>query len=800
MTTTLIRIDGQRRGRRCTGAFVLHRGYRCWTTPLVFELLLLVCSVNAQSLATGVIVIGDENCLDQTAKVPVCDELRAGYDITVNGVTASVAWGVHDAAQQGPLATVLANAINSKSPLVTASVVSPKVIMLTGAATSSFSVSVKPGGARFFYLIPSCYYGPNSLGPLSAKLGACKVVNGGAKTCVDFFIQFLDFIDADVPDPGWVLVQRSDPNRLLRSDPNYLLGMAAPPPKFRSVSGTVTHSAVSDQDFPDVHESHDSTIDILLDPIPLGSLPILSDLGKDSGKGSADPIDECPSWTGTCLPDTLETEWETGILTNDFTGDGTARFFPKWAWPVEGDRVWENGYWIFDCGHPVEGHTHAEIHPIRAIASMRQQVATPPNTFLPIPVTATDLYVHGRAGIVTDIVECSQNVILDDRACPTRSGTEPRGCDTKDGLCHDPVLDHLGVPINENFEFDICTPRPSKVLPPKPVLKTWILAGPGNTVSDPTRDPVLQTVPVGDPSTDACASPGFGPLKVHVTVPLADKDQSTSILPDDVYSRRIYAGWMEAPDLRHFRIKLDNLRVSGGFPDDTYLCNCAFFWMSVDRAPNQWIRLSDFATTDMNNFDLENQYLQFGDGATFDLFVLDGQPITIRAHGYDQRCLEGHFGHHDFRAHADFNLFVLDFPNDCYLQLASSPGASENSPFTSVKATLDPSNGYGVGQQTLCFGGVLLNERDGCGYSGTHFFDFALGVTVQEITPVPLLGDVNGDGKVNCGDINVIRMAFGKSFGQDGYVVSADINGDGVIDTWDLSIVGQKLPTQTACP
>jgi hypothetical protein len=64
------------------------------------------------------------------------------------------------------------------------------------------------------------------------------------------------------------------------------------------------------------------------------------------------------------------------------------------------------------------------------------------------------------------------------------------------------VSDHLGVPIDENFEFDICTPpQPG----PDAVLKTWVERG-GDTVTDPTRAPVLATVAVGDPALDPCAA------------------------------------------------------------------------------------------------------------------------------------------------------------------------------------------------------------------------------------------------------------------------------------------------------
>ena len=61
------------------------------------------------------------------------------------------------------------------------------------------------------------------------------------------------------------------------------------------------------------------------------------------------------------------------------------------------------------------------------------------------------------------------------------------------------------------------------------------------------------------------------------------------------------------------------------------------------------------------------------------------------------------------------------------------------------------------------------------------------------------MGDVNGDGVVNCVDFNLVYASFGQSKGQSGYNSAADLNGDGVVNTEDLSIVTRSLPQGTVC-
>jgi hypothetical protein len=71
----------------------------------------------------------------------------------------------------------------------------------------------------------------------------------------------------------------------------------------------------------------------------------------------------------------------------------------------------------------------------------------------------------------------------------------------------------------------------------------------------------------------------------------------------------------------------------------------------------------------------------------------------------------------------------------------------------------------------------------------------------EATTHVPQMpGDVNGDGKINCADIALVKAAFGTKTGQPGFNPSADVNHDGVVNVLDLAIVSQKLAPGTKCP
>lgn len=69
----------------------------------------------------------------------------------------------------------------------------------------------------------------------------------------------------------------------------------------------------------------------------------------------------------------------------------------------------------------------------------------------------------------------------------------------------------------------------------------------------------------------------------------------------------------------------------------------------------------------------------------------------------------------------------------------------------------------------------------------------------QYLPPAAVKGDVNGDGIVDCSDLQAVKAAFGSRRGQPAYNAAADVNGDGVINIVDLSTVAHALPAGSVC-
>jgi hypothetical protein len=91
-------------------------------------------------------------------------------------------------------------------------------------------------------------------------------------------------------------------------------------------------------------------------------------------------------------------------------------------------------------------------------------------------------------------------------------------------------------------------------------------------------------------------------------------------------------------------------------------------------------------------------------------------------------------------------------------------------------------------------------QRLSVAFTATDTTDYNSANASVLINVKAILGDVNGDGVVNCADIAIIKASFGKKAGQAGFDTRADVNGDSVVNVIDLATVAKQLPAGTSCP
>lgn len=519
----------------------------------------------------------------------------------------------------------------------------------------------------------------------------CETLNGEIDSLLIAIAGPLGLIASElipaIPEPGWVW-----------ADPAAAADNAS---RFRSASGkVVTDNQVARTDFPTIHDSHDFFFNIAVEP---GQEGTLSRANNPNGEGATFATEG-----DLAAPTELHIEWEIGTFPSE-TDTDPERTFPKWVWPNFGDRVYTNGDWIYDCGHPTEisdtGQKlfRSEIHPARLVASMRQQMRTMPGSgTTPVPVTATDLYIHGHAGLAVDDLVCGPDIIVDA------------------GTCSPVPYPRRGTPIDDDYQFEICLPTSPF---DKAVPAVLVEDGPDNSITDPALAPnldrdgddiVFEEPVAGTPCDDPATEGTLRDRMIEVEIPL----DGSGVTPEDKYTRRIYAGWIfPAEDLRHLKLTLNKMDLHDDMDIDPGDCECTFFFMSVDRAPDEWIRLSTFATGNMNDYD-DDDGLGDGEmgfsGADFDFYVGNGLPFTVQAKGYDQDCLDNRMSEIPIATEVG-GIFVPTLDGLalglCFTPLPEGfclvPGFDEcgdNDGFNTSSTPFGPPS-YGVGGQDLEGGG-----------------------------------------------------------------------------------------------
>ena len=96
-------------------------------------------------------------------------------------------------------------------------------------------------------------------------------------------------------------------------------------------------------------------------------------------------------------------------------------------------------------------------------------------------------------------------------------------------------------------------------------------------------------------------------------------------------------------------------------------------------------------------------------------------------------------------------------------------------------------------------GNPVVGTVNSDGVSATFNNVVTLSTVVAYLSNGSVLGDVNGDGNVNCVDVSLVKSSFGKRTGQVGFNSAADLNNDNTVNILDLFIVSRQLPAGTVC-
>jgi hypothetical protein len=91
--------------------------------------------------------------------------------------------------------------------------------------------------------------------------------------------------------------------------------------------------------------------------------------------------------------------------------------------------------------------------------------------------------------------------------------------------------------------------------------------------------------------------------------------------------------------------------------------------------------------------------------------------------------------------------------------------------------------------------GVAFGNYTLAGNAAIVAFEFnpANNVYVDGVIQIRLLGDINGDGKVDIKDLTIAAQAFGSYRGDPRYNPDADVNQDGTVDIRDLAMIAKNF-------
>jgi len=610
-------------------------------------------------------------------------------------------------------------------------------------------------------LHPFLASGQTSLQPIPAteafRAPACSDVDLGG---IDVF-GLVNIPSPQRTNPEWkpIITDPTKPPHL--QPPKILEGFVRPTPNNEKSSDQAT-AEVSEEDLPWTHYTHDWTFKVLPDPdyqyllsswvrFP-GQFQPPSSVSPDQNgcppgftffpdPNNPDPLagtctgcpgggfltangcqlaapESCGSNGPTCQHDDMEVEWDNAALMD--AQEGFARDFgavPEFVWPAVGDRVWLEGRWIFDCGHPGTPDTDpnnrqyvkfsTEIHPPRALVTFRlnhptldsfpqPRVSAPnfpaPQSYLPVTgvpvdpatlpsgvpdngptqvsVTEADIFISVNGGAANDI--CT----IVPEPCSAFGGHSGPIIPVNDRNyvfdIYPPGTDYLGFVIpRENGTFGVGMPSPDASLQYRIVdhfteLPLRACGGFNNSVCV-TVDPIIclldSSTPPPTQAETGCPPVPQTPTRVRVILPFAGTNAN-------FFAKSILVGWDDVPTpankIRTFQVRLHQFtRIENGISND---------WREFVNVGGQWRYITPTFDTDANNgagiFEIDGgkglcqvdpilQFFGVGcayyDNTPWTVSVQDGLPIHVGVGGFVARGVENH----------NSSLFMCRDPHGC---------------------------------------------------------------------------------------------------------------------------------------
>jgi len=539
---------------------------------------------------------------------------------------------------------------------------------------------------------------------------------------IDFGLGTVTVPSPQRTNPEWkaIVLDSSKPPHL--QPPTTLEGFVAPQPVDQTSKDQST-AEVAEEDLPWTHFTHDFTFKVIPDGpyqhllsswtrFPGLTIP---DFGTDSlgicqllggtldGTSCVIPPESCiVDGTGTrCLHTDMEVEWDNASLMDE--KEGFQRIWgsvPEFAWPAVGDRVWVQGRWIFDCGHPSSSSRDfvkfsTELHPPHALVTYRlnhpaldsfpRPRVSAPNfpghqSYLPvtgepvilppdapntgptnIPLTEADIYVSGLGGEAND--DCSLLGV----PCPGNTGPFVPVNDRNYFFdIYPPGTDYLGIArplVNGTFAVGRPVPDASlqwRIVDHSSELPTHACGGNDNKVCvtvDPLICPIDSSTPPPDQNAEPkCPDAPPNPTRVRVILPFAGTGAN-------FFAKSILLGWDDVPTpahnthiMRTFNVRLQQFTVR---ENGMGVCCHDGDWRVFVNVGGQWRYMSPFFDTDaqagMGIFGLDggtnrcngNALTENGDDDCFQFYntpwtvsVEDDMPIHVAVGGFIARGVE----------------------------------------------------------------------------------------------------------------------------------------------------------------